>query len=120
MKVLICFVQGEDDGLYIVNMTQEEWDEVKGAHDHFLGESGPLDFHGQTKPTNEEIEQFKDTMRKVSIVNLALQSKPTSYDKTWANELGVDPSWIGKWGKTVPHTSGPINVDEYLYTGYFA
>lgn len=105
--VLLSWLAGEEPELYVIKMTSEEWDEVKIAHDHYLGEClvGGLD-------------EFKAREDAVTKLALALDKEPDMYDYAWADEVGIDHSWVGRFNHIEKVTKGPIVADELLITGY--
>ena len=111
MKVLLHWLDGDRAYIYVVEMSEQEWDEVKLAQEHFLGEYVEMD----NMPSNyDQIEQAMAT------INLAMQKEPSSYDYEWAEEAGVHPSWVGKFRGLEEHNWGPLSVDATLSTGYFS
>ena len=110
MKVLLHWLEGGQTYLYVVEMSEQEWDEVKLAQKHFLGEYVEI----SNMPSNyDQIEQAMVT------INLAMQKQPSSHDYEWAEEAGVHPSWVGKFRGLEEHNCGPLSVDTTLCTGYF-
>ena len=108
-KVLLNWLSGEDTELYLIGMIEEEWEEVKIANNHYLGEMN-----------TEHIDQFKASMRAVSTLIMAIDTPSRKQDYIdWANELEVHPSWVGKFKHHEMLTSGHIVADELLSTGYY-
>ena len=108
MKVLLHWLDGDLAYLYVVEMSEQEWDEVKLAQEHFIGE------YVEDMPSNyPQIEKAMVTM------NLAMQKEPSSHDYDWAEEAGVHPSWVGRFRGLKEHNWGALTVDATLSTGYF-
>ena len=109
MKVLLHWLDGDQAHIYVVEMSEQEWEEVRLAQEHFLGE------YMENMPSNyPQIEKAVVTM------NLAMQKEPSSHDYEWAEDAGVHPSWVGKFREIEEHIWGPLSVDATLRTGYFA
>lgn len=109
MKVLLNWLDGDLVYLYVVEMSEQEWDEVKLAQKHFLGE------YVEDMPSNyPQIEKAMATM------NLAMQKETSSHYYDWAEDAGVHPSWVGKFRGLEEHNGGKLEVDATLCTGYFA
>ena len=108
-KVLLNWLSGDDTDLYLIDMTEEEWEEVKIANNHYLGES-----------LVEDVDQYKSNMRAVSMLVMAIDTPSRKQDYIdWANELEVHHSWVGKFNHYEKIASGPIFADELLSTGYY-
>ena len=108
MKVLLHWMDVDRAYIYVVEMSEQEWDEVKLAQKHFLGE------HVEAMPSNyPQIEKAMVT------IDLAMQKEPSSYYYEWAEEAGVHPSWVGNFRGLEEHNWGPLSVDATLCTGYF-
>ena len=111
MKVLLHWLDGDRAYIYVVEMSEQEWDQIKLAHEHFFGEYVEMD----NMPSNHyQIEQAMAT------INLAMQKEPSSYDYEWAEVAGVHPSWVGRFRGLEEHNWGPLSVDATLCTGYFS
>ena len=107
-KVLLNWLAGDHNELYVVTLTETDWNTLKLSDNHFVGE------YIENPPENyEEIE------RAMCTVNLAMQRQFGDVEE-WAEEVGIDKSWIGRFAELSPVTGGPLCVDEVLCTGYFA
>lgn len=111
MKVLLHWLDWDRAYIYVVEMSEQEWDEVKLAQEHFLGE-----YVGNMPSNYYQIEKAMA----MATINLAMQKQPSSREYEWAEEAGVRPSWVGKFRGRKEHNWGPLSVDATLCTGYFS
>lgn len=109
IKVLINYRDGDNSHLYVVPMTEKDYNEIKSAHKVFGGQ--------WPEPSKEQ----DVAMSKVCLgfFNESGEDDQTPYE--WADELDIDQSWIFRFKGCDPIEGGqPVVADHYLETGYFA
>ena len=103
MNVMVIYEEiPESTKIYMIEMTKEEYDTVKEAHNRFIN----------VDESNLAMDYF----------NIAL-SKPDDYLNDYADEVGVSRDVIGKWHKNVLDVSeGPYlpakKIDAVIVTGF--
>lgn len=110
VKVLIRWLAGEQTYLYVVEMTQKQFNEIKQAHNNYLGQY----------PEPSEDEELALTKINLAFAHKEENGEFHNSNFEWADEFGINYGWIGRFSTVEPHTDGPLSVDHFIDTGYCA
>ena len=114
MNVLVLYQEiPYDCHLLMVNMTPEEFDQVKAAHENFCGSYSTTDY---TDAISQALCRWNFALSSVFYPS----SGPSDDDKEWMAECGVSFDWYNRFSDrayklTSMHSAGKF--DAFVNTG---